>query len=110
MSKPSETAYRYEARAYASIDQFGEAVPGPLRIVRYEWPVVKHTPCGFWIELPFGGKRFVRGGAKRQYAHLTKKLAIESYRKRRECYKAILEARLREVEHSLALIEWENVD
>jgi len=46
--------------------------------------VIKHTPCGVWLDRPYGlGKRFVLKTATKQFACPTKKLALISFRARK---------------------------
>jgi hypothetical protein len=92
---PPATAYRYEWRRYAPpVDEFDRPTgAGRAALELHSYEIQSETRCGFWITVWCGTRRFVRAGAKRQFAHKTKQEALASFRKRRERYLAILEAR-----------------
>ena len=99
-----EQYYRYEEILISSV---WYRVKLYLKILN----VIKHTPCGVWLELPYGGgKRFVLKYARKQYALPTKEEALLSYYARKriqikiftaklEIAKAALEAKPEEVEN-----------
>lgn len=73
-----------------------------LLLVRDEFPVIKETKCGVWIDI-YGQKRFVNLEAKKKYACRTEEEALESYRARKRRQIKILEHRLAEAKAALAL-------
>lgn len=89
-----EQYYRYE-----------EVLTGHPRVTIYlrVYNVIKHTPCGVWIELPYGmGKRFILNYARKRYALPTKEEALKSFRARKQRQVEIYRAKLEIAE--LALI------
>ena len=71
----------------------------------YEYPVIKTTPCGAWIELALGERRFVNFQARKRYACPTKADAIESFRARKRRQMAILTAQLKDAQRCLDAVE-----
>jgi hypothetical protein len=104
MSLPTETemAFRYEDCRYASMDE--DAGSGPLVVELRRWPVVRHTPKGFWIQIGFANDcRFVLKGARKQYACLSLEDAVKSFRARKERQASIYKHRLDDAKLALML-------
>ena len=105
--------YRYEDRVYASmLDEDDRTIPGTTKIDLREFPIIKWTPKGAWIDVGLGvghreDQKFVLLTARKRYACLTLEEAMESfkYRKKRQIKK--LNAQLRQAEKALALSERE---
>ena len=79
--------YRYEKRSVGGIDVSGdyEHIYYKIDFICEKFSIVKYTRCGVWIKLdyyPYKDK-FVNLNAKKKYACLTKKEAIESFIKRK---------------------------
>lgn len=90
-----EMFYRYDECAYFE---------GRLEVVATEFYVLKHTPCGVWIESRFGSiKRFVLMSARKRYACPTKEEALVSFIARKKRQRGIYQARLEQVEEALAI-------
>jgi hypothetical protein len=72
------------------------------------WREIKHTPSGVWIEGPyeapfirgafFVNKRWMKLGARKQFAHEDMDSAFESLKARKLSYRHILKSRLEETE------------
>ena len=58
-----------------------------------EFPILKHTKCGVWVDV-YGKKKFINTQSRKQYAYATKDEAIVGYIKRTERYIKILQAKL----------------
>lgn len=88
-SDDGEQCYRYVEVHYSKgTDEWGDPLPGrgSVGVTLNSYKVLKHTKCGFWIETIFWGsefKKFVNTHANKQFAHLTKKAALESFRRRK---------------------------
>ena len=69
-----------------------------------KYPVVKVTPCGYWIKIYHfaDDKKFVRKDAVRSFANATIKGAFDSYYARKNRQHKILEAQLEYVGYILA--------
>lgn len=98
--------YRYELHSYGSVDEFDNYVRSSTRLEVYEYHLVKETAKGYWISYFEGassGDRWISKTAKKRFAYPTLEEALEGYIKRSERHKAILEARLRDVNIGLEL-------
>lgn len=80
--------HRYDAVRYT--DQ-------QLMLVRYEYPVLKITRCGVWLDI-YGQARFVLLTARKRYACPTEAEALASYHTRKKRQVKILSAQLRQAE------------
>lgn len=69
-----------------------------------KYPVVKETPCGYWIKIYHlaDDKKFVRKDAVRSFAKTTIKGAFDSYYARKNRQHKILEAQLEYVGYILS--------
>lgn len=100
---PLATAYRYIDRGYDD---------GYVVVELVEFDVVKFTPCGFRIAnwrhtRQEKEKKFVLLPARKQYAHLTKADALESFKQRKRRQIMILKGQLKQAE--IALAKGENI-
>jgi hypothetical protein len=100
--------YRYEEeRYYSSLDDALHTLTGyNLKVVLREFPVIKFTPKGAWIE-KWGppGKQWIQFGTFKKFACLTKEEALESFRARKRKQVKILQAQLKRAEEALRLAE-----
>jgi hypothetical protein len=88
------SAYRIDGRSRSVADEYGDhAYTGYGAILR-TLDIVRRTPCGMWIREKLGHKRFVLQTARKQYAHLTKELALEAYLARSNRLIGIYQARI----------------
>ena len=97
--------YRYEAREYAQLDQFGDFIsskfPNP-KIVFIEYNLYKETNKGYWIG--FGSfyegsslrsnAKWIPKTSKKRFAYPTKEEAINNFIKRTEKRISILSNQL----------------
>ena len=77
-------------------------------LVRYnicfkKYAIIKETKCGVWICETYGKKRFINVNAKKQWACLTKELAIESFISRKNRQISILNSQLEQAKEHLKL-------
>lgn len=66
-----------------------------------EYPVEKETPCGVWLDLGWGARRFVLHGARKRWACPTREEAKESFIARKQKHLRILRAQVECVERAL---------
>ena len=92
MSTP-ELYYRYQELCM---------VDSRLSLLRMEFPVVRRTPAGVWIDI-YGRARFILTAARKRYACPTKEEALISYRARKRRQVKILRAQLKQAEQALNL-------
>lgn len=102
----TQLAYRYYTQRYSIIvdaerEEFATSDP---KLVLMDYPIIKHTKCGFWID-EHGKNKFVRIGAKRQYAHLTKFEALRSLVARKKSYVSHSHKRLQLAKEELSAAE-----
>ena len=99
-----ECFYRYEDVRYSNgMDMFDNPNPGySLRVQLSQYPVIKYTPKGAWINV-YGDKKFVLLSAKKRYACPTKEEALECFMYRKKRQLSILNAKVRQVEHAIQL-------
>lgn len=74
-----------------------------MRLYLNEYPIIKETPCGCWIEWVYGEKKFVNLKANKKFAHLTPEDAMESFKARKQRQIAILNGQLLRAEAALYL-------
>lgn len=61
-----------------------------------ELPVIKETPCGYWVASDFGyKKRFVLKQSQKRFACVTKDLALESFKAKKRRQISLLKEQLR---------------
>ena len=88
------------------VDEVGnECGPGAIEIVLSTYEVLRRTPKGAWLDLGFGGRRFVRDSGKKRFACPTEEEAKESFRRRKGRQIAILTRQLESARLALELIE-----
>lgn len=84
----SEVLYRYYEVCYSlGCDEWDNPYQGYKLVIQLtEYPIIKRTPKGAWIDESFAGKRFVLLTARKKYACSSKEEALESFkaRKRRQ--------------------------
>lgn len=103
----SDIFYRYDDVAYAPcVDEWDNPIPGSetLRVHLRKYTVLKRTPCGVWIDLGFGDKRFVNTKRRKQFACATRDLAKRSFIARKERQASIHMARVRRAEKAIRLV------
>lgn len=100
-----EVYYRYEDVRYAAlIDEWGVAEgPGRLEVKLREYPVIKKTKKGAWINARYG-RRFVLDNVRKTYACPTIAEARKSFIARKTRQAGIYRARLRQAEEALTII------
>lgn len=98
--------YRYEDRVYStcSIDPGGGEHYGttPVKVELSEFEVKKETPCGFWIGCGFS-KKWVSKTSRKRFAHPSRELALDSFKKRKTVQLRIYEARAKRAREALGL-------
>ena len=102
--------YRYNLRARATLDQFGDYSDYDLRLYCSEYDILKETPKGYWIGYKdvnpdFNGKRWVSKTAKKRYAYPSKKEALESYILRSKRRIEILKSKIKDTKFGVYLAE-----
>lgn len=117
--KEVQYLYRYnEIHVSLGCDYWGDPLPGhKVEIWLEEYPIVKRTPKGVWINLyshiypvPLepswtDGKKFVNLEARKKYACLTKEEALESFKARKRKQINILKGQLKDAEQALKIAE-----
>lgn len=102
--------YRCEAKRYsyiidADLDMYGTTPP---RLEFREYPIIKRTPKGAWIDI-YGKKRFVLLTARKKFACDTREDAIRSFIARKERQIRILNRQLYDAREDMAL-GWSHLD
>lgn len=99
----TEYWYRYEDVMYAApVDEYGYSTgAGRLSVELHKYAVVKHTPCGVWLDIG----RFVKKDARKRFACPTKEAARESFIARKERQAAIHQARANRASNAIKQIE-----
>lgn len=81
---------------------------GPITLVLrvHEFPILRKTPGGYWIQKPYKLKQtFVLKGRGKRFAHESEKWALDSLMRRRVKQAKILRAQLQEAEAICQLFE-----
>jgi hypothetical protein len=93
----SDTYYRYEDRRYAS------AYDGPstLRVELRTFALIRRTPCGAWLDLGYGDRRWVADRARKRFACPTEPEARASFLARKRRQLSIYRARARQAEQAI---------
>lgn len=89
--------YRYTERGHVRLD-------GPRDLPSYQYPVVRETPCGVWLQDGFR-RRWVSKTARKRFAYPTREEARESYRIRKRRHVEHLETQLRRARELLKQAE-----
>lgn len=95
MKIETNVMYRYEDFRWAApLDEWDNPVgKGRADIRCLEFPILKTTPKGVWIN-NYGPKRWVRLDAHKRFACPTKEEAMESFKARKKRQRSILKAQL----------------
>jgi len=107
MTEEKKVYYRYDNFSYAApVNEFeismGKSIPS-IHISTFE--VVKHTPKGVWIEIPWAKKRkFILNRSRKKYASPTKELAWESFLARKKKQLSILSYQKRHIQDIIHMI------
>lgn len=86
-NKPDEFLYRYEERQHAPmLDEWENPIrqSSRLTLYLYTFRILRHTPCGAWIDIGWGEKKFVRTVGRKRYACPTKDEAWKSFVARKQ--------------------------
>lgn len=102
---PDNTWWRCEVRHYSVADEWGEHSHTRTIVEFTPFALARSTPKGVWLRNVFGGEFFVRGSAIRQRAVPTKDLAVADAIARKERHVAGCQARMREAENDLAMLQ-----
>ena len=80
-----------------------------LRLRLLEFPIIKNTPCGYWIACSWfkNGKKWVSGQTRKRYAYPTTQEARRNYIKRTQRYISILKGKLKVAEEGLKIAKGE---
>ena len=117
----SEKWYRFDDVRYAPPpDEWGDSGgPGILEVRLREFPVVRHTPKGVWLErtwMPYGsnslrtdGLRFVLRDANKRFACPSVEEARESFIARKTRQIRIHEARTAQAKDAIRIINKEGI-
>jgi hypothetical protein len=106
-----EMFYRYEDVSYAVLSNAEtESWTSQLRVELREYPVLRRTPKGVWIDVGpqcfgYAHPRFVLLSARKRFACASIEEARESFRARKRRQASIYEARARRARQALALLE-----
>lgn len=76
-----------------------------VRVTLREYPVLRKTPKGVWLDTGFGGSRFVLRDAHKRWACPTKDEAEESFKARKRRQIKILRRQLEDAHKALAAAE-----
>lgn len=94
--------YRIEdARVSVTVDADRELYESRIQLYLRKYKVLKTTRCGVWLDLGFGGKRFVLTNARKKFACATLEEAKESFRARKERQIGILQTRINQIKEGL---------
>ncbi len=100
--------YRYRDRQVEEIwDARPQEAVKSMRLHLDTYPITKFTPCGCWIDLGVGGKKFVNLNAYRKWAHDTREGAMKSFIARKKRQVIILRSQLVAAEAALFLRDTE---
>lgn len=106
--------YRYEERIFGTMNEYDPELhleSGRLDILHF--PVMKETPCGVWIKIPWidsmngKGKKFILTNARKKYACPTIEDARESFMARKQRQIMILKGQLERARLALSLMKEE---
>ncbi len=99
-----ETMHRFIDAVYSNgVDQYDNPYPGhTMKLLHCEYPVVRHTPKGIWIDM-HGDERFVLLSGVKRFAHPTAEEAIQGLIGRKAAHVRHCQARLALAEEALEL-------
>lgn len=97
--------HRVTMQCYASpVDEFDRPCGnGTIALIKSQFPVVKETPKGVWLDIGFGEKKFVLKESKRQWASPSEEIAMEKFVRRKRRHVSILKTQICDIERALAL-------
>jgi hypothetical protein len=98
--KMAEVLYRYDIKYMYS---------GIRKLQLNEYPIIKETRCGVWIDIDYGRNKFVNLQAHKKWACETPELAMTSFkiRKIRQVQKILLELEEAKIALNIAGIKYE---
>lgn len=82
------------------IDKLVRYVDWGDSVLKEEYPIVKFTPQGAWIDV-WGKQKFVLAGTFKKFACKTEEEAKESFFRRKAKQLKILKERIRGIEHAV---------
>lgn len=99
--------YRFENRLVsAGVDEFDNSLGPPrVSVVLRKLKILKTTPTGFWVQVFFTERRFVKAKAHKRYACPTPEEALESFRARKNRQVSILLAQVARAREALFMAE-----
>jgi len=98
-----EVWYRYEDHLVScGVDEWCEADRTTVRLYCYEYPVIKHTWKGVWLDI-HGRKRFCLNKSKKRFACPSKEEAKESFIARKRAQIGILNQQVKNAQKALFL-------
>lgn len=97
--------YRYSTNLYDSQTVKKCHVGGYLNVYIHEYNVIRETPCGGWIIVRGGDKKFVNLQAVKQYASKTPEIAKTCFLARKKRQLKILRAQIGLVEEAIELLD-----
>lgn len=100
-----EVWYRMNDCRYSVADEWGDHAYTQMRVEMREYPVLRHTPKGVWLDDYSERGRFVLRDARRRWACPTREDAVESFLARKRRQAGILNARLEMVRSAIAHAE-----
>lgn len=101
--------YRFDDKSYATcIDPDGDVWGSTTQVELTAYPIVKVTPCAYWVRLPYSTQnRLVYAGARKRFASKTIELAKESFIARKRKQAQIFRARADKADHAIYLLTGE---
>ena len=96
MADEVEYWYRYEDHLTAPpLDEWDNVCgPAQVHVTELKFKVLKYTPQGVWVHVPFQGKKWVKREARKRFACPTREEALESFEARKNAQIRILETRI----------------
>lgn len=99
--------YRYSNNARDSEKVIGTHSLDNAYVYLHEFEVTKETPCGAWIVIDYGKKRFVNLSSYKKYAHKDIEQAKEDFLSRKKWQIRILTYQLQNAKDSMLAMEEE---
>lgn len=97
--------YRYSVVWESVSDEWGDHDYTSSRLSVRTYEVVKETPCGYWVFMPFDGRRWVSKTSRKRLAHPTEAEALDAFIRRKKSHIEHCHRRLDRAEHELHLAE-----
>ena len=76
-----------------------------LAVCLREFPVIRRTPCGAWLRIGLGYKKWTNTVGRKRYAHETKEAALEAFLARRRKQRRILHDQIKVCRKALRVAE-----